>query len=195
MGKPAFACHPELVTRLLYKRELSKGAARRPGKAIRVKSAPADQFRTSDGEMRPQCAALCWRMVKGRLRILLVTSRETGRWVIPKGWPITGLGDAASAAREAWEEAGVRGEVSDTPVGCFAYDKVLNRDAARPSLVPCMVTVHALRVETLADKYPEAGQRERCWCSPRKAARRVDEPGLSALIAGFAATLADAGAD
>ena len=54
-----------------------------------------------------QVAALCWRLRKGRAEVLLVTSRDTGRWVLPKGWPITGLSPQAAAAREAWEEAGV----------------------------------------------------------------------------------------
>ena len=69
----------------------------------------------ADPALRPerhQVAALCWRMGQGgAVEILLVTSRDTGRWVIPKGWPMDGKSASAAAAREAWEEAGVKGTV------------------------------------------------------------------------------------
>lgn len=126
-----------------------------------------------------QVGAVCWRMHKGKVEVLLVTSRDTGRWIIPKGWPIKGLTDAQSAAREAWEEAGVEGAVSDAGIGSYSYDK---RRLPKPPL-PCKVTVFPLRVGRLADKFPEKNERQRKWFSARKAAKKVDEPQLRDLLA------------
>jgi 8-oxo-dGTP pyrophosphatase MutT (NUDIX family) len=130
---------------------------------------------------RNQMGALCWRMRGTRPEILLITSRDTGRWVIPKGWPMSDMSSADAAAREAWEEAGVEGSAG-AALGFFAYRKGLPDRAA----VPCVVEVFALRVDRLADRYPEKGQRRRKWFSPEKAAKKVEEPGLRALILGFA---------
>lgn len=133
-----------------------------------------------------QYAALCWRRARGRVEVLLITSRETERWVIPKGWPMAGLTAAECAAREAWEEAGVRGDVADGCIGVFSYDKVL--DHARPERpsVPCMVAVYPLRVRRLAKVFPEVEERRLKWLPPDRAARKVTEPELQALIAAFA---------
>jgi len=79
---------------------------------------PADG--PADGiECRTQYGAVCWRLHRGRVEVLLVTSRDTGRWIIPKGWPIDGLSPAGTAQREAWEEAGVEGEVIEDGLGVF----------------------------------------------------------------------------
>ena len=127
----------------------------------------------------PQIAALCWRMHKSRIQVLLITSRETGRWVIPKGWAMEGRTPSGAAAREAWEEAGVEGEMAEESVGMFHYDKVL-----RPSkLVPCDVQVFALRVTRLASRFPERHQRSRKWFDLDTAARKVNEPSLRLLLA------------
>jgi 8-oxo-dGTP pyrophosphatase MutT (NUDIX family) len=120
-----------------------------------------------------QYAALVWRpSASGGIEVLLITSRETRRWVVPKGWPIKGLRPHQTAASEAWEEAGVEGRTGARKIGVFDYDKRLSGGA--------------LRVETEHDEWPEAGQRERIWLAPEEAADRVDEPGLSRLLAGFA---------
>lgn len=125
-----------------------------------------------------QVAALCWRVRKGQLQVLLITSRDTGRWVIPKGWPIAGLTTAAAAALEAWEEAGVQGKIHDQPLGEFLYDKL-----ARLSVtVRCNVAVHALRVQALKARFPEAGQRRRVWFQAEEAADLVAEPQLQQLL-------------
>ena len=87
-------------------------------------STPVDSDCDAACAVAAQSAALCWRMHKGRVQVLLITSRDTGRWVIPKGWPMTGLSSAAAAAREAWEEAGVEGKVQETVLGTFVYDKL-----------------------------------------------------------------------
>lgn len=128
-----------------------------------------------------QTGALCWRMHRDRVEVLLITSRDTGRWVIPKGWPIDGMTPAASAAREAWEEAGVRGSVSDECTGMFSYVKRFGQHAG----VPCVVAVHALRVQSLARVFPERKQRRRKWFRAEVAARKVAEPELKALLLQF----------
>ncbi|MDB5427168.1 MAG: hypothetical protein JWR47_2787 [Phenylobacterium sp.] len=113
--------------------------------------------------------------------MLLITSRETRRWVIPKGWPIKGMKSAKSAAQEAFEEAGVRGKVSKRPVGSYAYDKRLKNGR----LQHVRVAVFGLQVEGEADVYPEVGQREKLWLAITEAARLVDEPELMVLLATF----------
>ena len=78
------------------------------------------------GAIQIQYGALPYRVTKTRgIEYLLVTSRETGRWIIPKGWPIEGMKPAKTAAREAYEEAGVRGTVSDKAIGNYSYKKEL----------------------------------------------------------------------
>lgn len=134
------------------------------------------------GAPQGQSGALCWRMHRDRPEVLLITSRDTGRWIIPKGWPVAGLSAAESAAREAWEEAGVEGRLDDSCLGSYDYAKTIGRDAA----LPCVVKVFPIRVGRLADSYPERGQRRRKWFGLKKAARKVQEPGLRALILAFA---------
>ncbi|THD67317.1 NUDIX hydrolase [Phenylobacterium sp.] len=135
-----------------------------------------------DREPRAQFAALPWRRgATGGVEILLITSRETRRWVIPKGWPIKGKSSAKSAAQEAFEEAGVQGKISKRPVGSYAYDKRLKNGR----LQHVRVAVFALYVETEAEAYLELGQREKLWLPPPEAARRVDEPELMVLLATF----------
>lgn len=129
----------------------------------------------------PQVAALCWRANRGRVEILLVTSRDTGRWIVPKGWPVPGLAAHEAAAREAWEEAGVEGKVRPVSVGLYSYLKAMGPEEGQP----CIVEVFPLRVRNLAEDFPEKGQRRRKWFRPRKAAARVDEPDLQAIIRGF----------
>jgi 8-oxo-dGTP pyrophosphatase MutT (NUDIX family) len=137
-----------------------------------------------DREPRVQYAALPWRRsASGALEVLLITSRETRRWVIPKGWPIKGLKSAQTAAREAYEEAGVEGEIAKKKLGAYRYDKRLR--SGRLQLV--QVQVYALRVELEREEWPEREQREKLWTNPAEAAGLVDEPELSALIAGFSA--------
>ncbi len=131
---------------------------------------------------RSQFAALCWREHAGTLQVLLVTSRDTGRWIVPKGWPMSGRSPFEAAAREAWEEAGVEGAVATDPMGEYDYRKVLKSGAD----LPVRVELFPLRVARVSDRFPEAAQRRRRWFVPHKAARRVAEPGLGALILRFA---------
>jgi 8-oxo-dGTP pyrophosphatase MutT (NUDIX family) len=130
---------------------------------------------------RIQYGALCWRMAASGVEVLLITSRDTGRWVIPKGWPMTGLAPEAAAAQEAWGEAGVEGVMNPVSLGRYGYHKCLSVDAT----VPCAVAVYGLRVKRLADDFPEAKERHRQWFTPGEAAGLVQEPDLGRLIAGF----------
>lgn len=130
---------------------------------------------------RNQYAALCYRVDDGKTKVLLITSRGTGRWVIPKGWPIDGLTPGETGEREAWEEAGVKGKLNQKPVGFFSYDKVLDNGDLRP----CVVMVFPLKVDSLAAKFPERSERRRKWFSPKKAAERVNEPELARILKEF----------
>lgn len=131
-----------------------------------------------------QLGAICWRMKRGQVQILLITSRETQRHVVPKGWPIKGMPDGELIALEAWEEAGATGTVGPL-LGTYDYDKVQFRGTSREVRLPCRVEVHAFHVKDLARRFPERKQRRRKWYSVAKASRRVDEPGLALLLTGF----------
>ncbi len=137
-------------------------------------------IRTEPSERR-QVAALPWRRGPDGIEILLVTSRETRRWVTPKGGRMAGRTDAEAAAIEALEEAGVEGSVTAHPVGTFRYLKVLKRRAPRW----CVVAVYPLEVLREHTDWQEKAERERVWVSREEAVRRVDEPDLKALIASF----------
>lgn len=126
-----------------------------------------------------QFAALCTRIRDDRPEVLLITSRDTGRWIIPKGWPIDGLDGAGTAQQEAWEEAGVKAaSVEPEPVGQFSYDKILKDGSARRVLTH----IYRLHVAGLVDDFPEAGQRKRVWVRPQVAAERVQEPELRDVL-------------
>ncbi len=134
------------------------------------------------GKERRQVAALPWRRGVSGVEILLVTSRDTGRWVVPKGGLMAKMTEAEAAAQEALEEAGVEGSIAAEPVGVFHYLKRLKRRAARPMVV----SVFPLEVLRERDAWQEAAERERQWMAADDAARSVDEPDLSALILAFA---------
>lgn len=131
---------------------------------------------------RTQIGALCYRMMRGDVQVLLITSRTRRRWIVPKGWPIDGTTPAETAATEAWEEAGVVGKLRETCLGLFGYTK-LGGDGEQD--VPCVVAVYPIRVKSLASEYPERQQRRRKWFSPKKAASKVAEPELRRLLREF----------
>lgn len=141
----------------------------------------SDVVRTERAERR-QVAALPWRRgADGQVEILLVTSRETRRWVTPKGGRMPGLTDAEAAAVEALEEAGVEGIVTAEPLGTFRYLKVLKRRAPRW----CVVSVYSLEVTTVHTTWQEQAQRDRVWMSPEQAAACVTEGDLAEIIRAF----------
>ena len=125
-----------------------------------------------------QAAALPWRETERGLELMLITSRGTGRWILPKGWPEAGESLWQSAARESYEEAGLKGTISHVEVGKYFFGKVLNTGFERR----CEVSVFPIEVDSVDDAWPEKGQRKRIWVEPAKAARMVAEPDLSELI-------------
>ena len=128
---------------------------------------------------RLQYGALPYRVSNGsRAEFMLVTSRETRRWIIPKGWPKKGKSPRQSAAREAYEEAGVRGAVGKHPVGSFSYAKRLKNGG----VVQCEVCVFPLEVRRQNKEWPEKQERRVKWLSAAKAAERVKQPRLSKII-------------
>ena len=128
--------------------------------------------------MKTQYAALPWRHAGAGREVLLSSSGDTGRWVIPKGWPIKGLTPAETAAREAYEEAGVGGQVSKKPIGEFEYGKRLNDGRVQPT----KVEVFAFEQMVQHPEWPEQGQRRLQWFSIPDAAEAVEEPELKQII-------------
>lgn len=128
---------------------------------------------------RFQVAALCTKGEGDDLRVLMITSRGTGRWILPKGWPIDGLNAPGAALREAWEEAGVKqARAESEAIGTYDYDKTLDNGA----VVPVETHVFAARVIELSDDYPESDERTRRWVRPQEAADMVNEPGLRDIL-------------
>jgi 8-oxo-dGTP pyrophosphatase MutT (NUDIX family) len=135
-----------------------------------------------------QVAALPYRAGATAPQVMLITSRDTGRWIIPKGWPTQRLSRRAVAAREAYEEAGLRGKVGKHPVGTYCYEKRLSAGRS----VSCHVTVFLLEVKRQLDDWPEKQDRQRTWLTPEEAAARVEEAELSQLLAAVADRIRDA---
>lgn len=137
-----------------------------------------------------QYGALPYRFTPhAALEILLVTTRQTRRWIIPKGWPIKGLRPAKSAAREAFEEAGVRGKISAKSLGLFTYEKSLDEAGVQAT---CEVRVFPLLVRRQSEVWPEFEQRTVQWVEPSKAVSLIREPDLKKLVATFVKRVAAA---
>ena len=136
----------------------------------------------SDRSGSVQYAALPWRRANRGVEVMLLTSRETRRWVIPKGWPMVGVPPEVCAAEEAFEEGGVQGEISSS-IGVYDYAKTLKDGSTRD----LNVEVFALEVLAELDVWPEANERSRRWFSIEAAADVVDEPDLAVLIRRFTA--------
>lgn len=131
--------------------------------------------------MITQYGVLPWRRnAKGGIEILLVTSKERGRWVIPKGNPIPYMLNHESAAREAFEEAGVEGPIAIEPIGSYRYEKL-----RRSGPAPAVVNVYPLEVTREAPAWPEDRERIRKWFPQAAAAAAVEEPELRVTILSF----------
>jgi predicted NUDIX family NTP pyrophosphohydrolase len=124
-----------------------------------------------------QFAALPYRMRHDDVEILLITTRKKGRWSIPKGWPIKHVTPRRTAAVEAYEEAGVRGETGKKRLGKFKKRRVRNKRS-----VVCDVEIFALRVGSLKRNWPEKRERSRVWVRPNEAAKLVRKAGLRRAI-------------
>jgi len=164
--------------------DLALGVLRRLSRGERHASAPEsaspEEIARESGPQ--QVAALPWRRKNsGKVEVMLITSRDTGRWVLPKGWPERGETLWNAAAREAGEEAGLKGRVATDEIGRYHYDKL----KASGELLHCEVAVFPLEVQAVASKWPEKGQRKRAWVSAKEAAERVQEPELAKLLKGF----------
>lgn len=131
-----------------------------------------------------QYAALPWRLRGDEIQILLVTSRRTRRWIIPKGWPMDGVKPTGVAAREAEEEAGVTGQIDRASIGQYSYMKTL-RDGAD---LACRVEVFPLHVTEESPDWAEMDARTRRWCTVNEAAGAVLEPQLKMIIRRFGST-------
>lgn len=118
------------------------------------------------------------RAADGAVEVLLITSRDTKRWVVPRGNPIQGKSPAESAAQEAYEEAGIVGPVEAEAIGSYSYEK---RRRLR-SAVPAVVHLFTMNVAEERDEWPEKGQRERRWFAADEAAAAVHEDELARLI-------------
>ena len=114
----------------------------------------------------------------GSVRVLMVTSRDTGRWVMPKGWEMNGKKPWRAAEIEALEEAGAEGHIGEECIGTYRYPKIL--DDGR--VIPCEVRVYPMVVEKLLRDWKERKQRTRKWFTPKAAAKRVDEQELADLL-------------
>jgi len=133
-----------------------------------------------------QSGVLAWRVKrKKKPEIMLVTGRRSGRWMIPKGWPVAGKSLADSAAQEAFEEAGIKGKIADKPIGTFRHVKqhlLFGR-------LEVDILVHPLAVERELGDWPERGERNRKWFGLSEAAKRVDSDELGKLIVAFGKSL------
>jgi 8-oxo-dGTP pyrophosphatase MutT (NUDIX family) len=135
---------------------------------------------------RLQAAALPFRRAEN-LEILLVSSLDTGRWIVPKGWPMKGRSNFEAARREAFEEAGVKGDIASSPAGSFHYNKRRRNGA----VWRCMVEVFPLEVKSQSRTWPEKRARKTRWCRWSEAAELVDDEGLGEIIRSFAMQGAD----
>ena len=133
-----------------------------------------------------QVGALPYRVSEAGLEILLITSRRTHRWIVPKGWPARGPTPFADAAREALEEAGVSGQIAEQSLGVFHYIKELKHGMG----APCRVNLYPLKVTRQRKSWSEKAAREKKWFPVTEAAALVREPELKRLILKFAAQLA-----
>ncbi len=147
----------------------------------RQKQQPIRLGQVKKRDVSTQFGALCYRVRNDRAQILLVTSRGTGRWIIPKGWPMDKTTPAETALREAFEEAGVEGKSLPVCLGIYCYHKKLGESET----LPCVVATFPVKVRRLLKNYPEAADRKRQWFSPKKAAGLVMEPELAAMIRYF----------
>jgi 8-oxo-dGTP pyrophosphatase MutT (NUDIX family) len=146
-----------------------------------AKQLPISLHGGEKGSARTQFAALCWRVRKEKVQILLITSRRRKRWIVPKGWPMDGKTPAQCAAIEAWEEAGVVGKESDACIGVYSYARIREGEEN----LPCLAMLYPVKVKSLKNKFPEAKGRRRKWVSRKKAAKMVSERELGKLISGF----------
>lgn len=144
----------------------------------------AVEFLRDTGFLRPavlQVAAICHRTDRDGVKVLLITSLGTKQWIVPKGWPKKNCSSAQTALEEAYEEAGIRGTVSETPIGRYTYQK----QSQKGQTLDCVASVYEIAVSETVKKFPEAGRRKLKWLTPEAASERVTNPDLKRLLASF----------
>lgn len=128
-----------------------------------------------------QSAAIPYRYDStGNIEVLLVTSRRKGRWGLPKGHVPKGMAAHLSAAREAFEEAGVLGKVEQEPIGSY-----LRFDASPKSAQAVRIEVYPMKVTTEAPTWPEMHQRTRLWATVAEAIELVRSDGMRHALSAF----------
>ncbi|WP_246734751.1 NUDIX hydrolase [Rhizobium sp. RHZ02] len=132
---------------------------------------------------RQQYGAVCFRYIDDteNIEVLLISSRDSGRWIVPKGWPMKRKKPYETAEIEAWEEAGVNGVVHKTPVGRYTYLKFVDDG----EIAPIIVDLFQIEVTDQKNVFKEKGQRQMAWLAPDEAARRVRELELKSLLVDF----------
>ena len=120
-----------------------------------------------------QSAVVPYRIHEGQIQVLLITTRNKGRWIVPKGWIEDNLSAHRSAKKEALEEAGVKGKISSVSLGCYRH--------GRSKKAP-IVEVFLMRVECELESWPEQDERVRQWVSLEEAYHHVEEDGLKAIL-------------
>lgn len=132
-----------------------------------------------DTDELQQVGVLPWRIRRdGEPKLLLITSRRRGRWIVPKGWPMKGYPPFIAASREAFEEAGIIGDISPAPVTTYRYMKALDDG----SQAACRVTVFGMNVRGTLSHWREKGQRQRRWFSLEAAAGKLDDIELAEFV-------------
>ncbi|MBW4644016.1 MAG: NUDIX hydrolase [Goleter apudmare HA4340-LM2] len=126
-----------------------------------------------------QSGVIPYRMQNGKIEVLLITTRDRQRWVIPKGGISNGMSPPESAAKEAWEEAGVIGRVNADEIGTYKYRKRGNT---------YKVKIYLLPVEIFSEDYPEASHRQRQWLELTTAIQQIKKRSLQRIFKGFLQT-------
>lgn len=148
--------------------------------ALIIKQKPMRLSGAGKRDVRSQFGALPWRIKNGKLEVMIITSRGTGRWILPKGWPMDGETPAQAAATEAYEEAGVRGDAAHLPIGFYSYVKEYDGDN-----LPIVVAMFPLKVKKILKTWPEKSERKRKWVTRKKAAELLTEPELRQIVRHF----------
>ncbi|MFL2781297.1 MAG: NUDIX hydrolase [Rhodospirillales bacterium] len=133
------------------------------------------------GQLVKQVGCLCYKWVDKKLKVLIITSRTTKRWIIPKGWMQPKLGASGSAAVEAWEEAGVLGICDKKKFGDFKNIKILKDGYP----LECIVDVFLMKTITQKAEFPEKDERTVKWIDPEDAASFIRNKSLIHLLKNF----------
>jgi 8-oxo-dGTP pyrophosphatase MutT (NUDIX family) len=134
---------------------------------------------TATNPILHQAGVIAYRILNGNVQVLLMTSRDSGRWIIPKGNVNGSATPAKAAKKEAYEEAGLKGTISSSiPLGIYTYFKKLESGEARAAAVE----VYLLHVNQQLKKWPEQAERNLSWVTMKEAVELIEEPGVVPLL-------------